>query len=91
MQKRHNVLAIADILKPQQIRLLAGMTRHRDEILDSSVYLEQNYPWVLNVYREAVDAISSAGFMTVIENEAHKCFFANPTEIISFFDKLDLK
>tara|TARA_B100000686_G_C16536581_1_gene835129 strand:- start:372 stop:908 length:537 start_codon:yes stop_codon:yes gene_type:complete len=62
---------------------------NREEILNSTVYLEAQQPWVFGVYREAVDKIYSAGFHTVIENEVHNCLFAKTDEITRFFNLLD--
>lgn len=84
-----NVLDVADILSPVQIRLLAASSNRRHEILDSSVYLTAHHPWLVNVYRDAVDQIRDAGYGAVIENEAHDCLFATPAETVSFFSTLD--
>jgi sugar phosphate isomerase/epimerase len=47
------------------------------------------YPWVFDVYREAIDRIVDAGLRPTIENEAFKCMLSRPDEIVEFFDRLD--
>jgi hypothetical protein len=84
-----DVLRVASELNPRQIRLLMAMTSRRSNILDSSEYLRACHPWVLNVYREAVDRITGAGFGAVIENEVRNCLFSRPQEVLSFFAVLD--
>ena len=86
-----NMLTVAEILSPVQIRLLMASSSRRDEILDSSIYLATHHPWVVSVYQDAVDAIHDAGYDAVIENEVHDCLFATPAEILSFFSALDRK
>lgn len=84
-----NVLLIAKVLEPVQIRLLAASTEKRGELLDSHAYITRNYPWLFNVYRSAIDKIHAAGFTPVIENEIHNCIFSKPAEVIAFFNSLD--
>lgn len=84
-----NLLEVAPILQPAQIRLLVATSSRRAEILDASVYLAARHPWVFEVYREAVDRIHAAGFATVIENEVGQCLFGSTQEIAGFFSILD--
>ncbi|MFT5365693.1 MAG: sugar phosphate isomerase/epimerase [Candidatus Latescibacterota bacterium] len=84
-----DVIQVANILNPHQVRLLMAMSSKRLDVLDSSVYLSACHPWVFEVYREAVDRVVGAGFGVVIENEVKECLFSRPPEIISFFDVLD--
>jgi len=83
-----NILNVAPVLRPTQVRLLAARTSRRADILDSSAYLEAAHPWVFDVYREAVDALTDAGFKAVIENEVGTCLFSTPHEIVRFFSIL---
>jgi sugar phosphate isomerase/epimerase len=84
-----DAIQVANILHPQQIRLLMGMTSNRSHILDASAYLRGRHPWVFDVYREAIDRIVEAGYDVVIENEVRDCLFSRPQEILSFFEGLD--
>ena len=84
-----NAIAVSKIIKPGQVRLLMGGAHRRADVLDSSVYLAECHSWVYDVYREAVDRISDAGFRVVIENEVRGCLFSSAQEILSFFDMLD--
>lgn len=83
------ILQTARIIRPTVIRLLAAKFRHRSDFADSTVYITEHAPWLLDVYREAIDAIHEAGFEATIENECSACIFAGPEEIISFFELLD--
>lgn len=83
------LLEIADILQPVQIRLLMCASTQRSEILDASCYLSELYPWVSEFYRDAVKKIAVAGYKAVMENEAYNCLFASPREIVAFFQTLD--
>ena len=84
-----NLVEVASILMPAQIRLLMAGSSKRTDILDSSVYLEVRHPWVFDVYREAIDLVNDSGFQLVIENEVHWCLLSTPVEINGFFTKLD--
>ncbi len=84
-----NLLEVARVLQPTQLRLLMATSSRRAEILDSTAYLSARHRWVFDVYREAVDRIHAAGFATVLENEVHGCLFASPGEIAEFFSILD--
>jgi len=84
-----DAIRVAQILHPHQIRLLMAMTSLRAQVLDATVYMETQHPWVFDVYREAIDRIVSAGFGVVIENEVRDCLFAKPQEVLAFFDILD--
>ena len=84
-----NVLAIAEVLSPLQIRLLTAWSSKRHEVLDSSVYLAKRHPWLVDLYRDAVDGIHEAGYRAVIENEVGGALLATPAEITGFFSALD--
>jgi hypothetical protein len=83
------VLAVAKTFKPRFIRLLGAQTSRRAEIQNSASYIREAQPWLLAAYRDAVDRIFDAGFMTVIENEVEQQIFASPAEIVGFFSELN--
>lgn len=84
-----HIIGIAEVLKPKVVRLLSARSSKRDTYPDSIEYMETNHPWVIPMYREAVDRIHSAGFQVTIENEAKKCIWSNPKEITEFFRELN--
>jgi hypothetical protein len=79
----------AGILKPSVIRLLSARSSKRSLFPDSSIYMDEQHPWVIPLYQEAVDRFHAAGFRVTIENEVNNCIWSTPGEIISFFEKLD--
>lgn len=82
-------IELARILRPTEIRLLAAQTLQRAEEQDSIAYLRHEQPWVIPLYREAVDMIAAAGFHTTIENEVGQCILAKPGEVVNFFEELN--
>jgi sugar phosphate isomerase/epimerase len=84
-----NVVAVAAILKPKYVRLLAAGSSRRGEMDDSVAYIRKRHPWLFDVYRDAIDRIRAAGFEAIIENEVGNCIFSNPAEIRGFFWRLD--
>lgn len=84
-----HIIRIAEVLKPKVVRLLSARSSKRDTYPDSVEYMEVNHPWVIPMYREAVDRIHSAGIQVTIENEAKKCIWSKPNEIIGFFRELN--
>ena len=82
-------IAIARVLQPDLIRLLSARTIRRDEFLHSTGYLQSEHPWLIELYREAIENITEAGFRATIENESHDNIFSNPNEILGFYDALD--
>ena len=83
------LLTVAQVLKPQVIRLLAAKSTQRARHTNIVPYLKKEHPWLISLYRQAIDRIHAAGFGVTIENEAHACIFSNPTEILDFFHELD--
>ena len=83
------VIAIARVLEPKLVRLLAARTIRRDDLTDSVAYLKAEHPWLIDCYREAIEKLSAAGFKVTIENECNACIFSTPDEILDFFDALD--
>ncbi len=84
-----NLLEVARLLSPRQLRLLMARSSRRAEFLDASAYAGAKHPWLVGLYREAVDQIAEAGFQVVIENEVGGCLFTRPTEILEFFAELN--
>lgn len=87
----HDAIRVAHILKPSVIRLISAKSSKRHFFVDSLGYIEQNHPWLLPMYREAIDAIHDAGFAVTIENESRDNLLASPIEITRFFNQLDRK
>jgi hypothetical protein len=84
-----HVLELAPILRPRMVRLIAAKLPERAAGEDAITALERGYPWVLDLYRDAIDRISAAGFPTTIENEFGTCFLSTPDEFQRFFALLD--
>jgi sugar phosphate isomerase/epimerase len=82
------VIEIARVLRPKVVRLLAARSGRRDEIGDGVDYVAGEYPWLFDVYGEAIDRIADAGFSVTIENEVHGCLLTNPSETSRFFGRL---
>jgi sugar phosphate isomerase/epimerase len=83
------VIANAKILRPFQIRLLAGATERRAGLLDAVAYARAGHAWLFGLYREAIDRIAAAGFRAVIENEVGQCILSRPSEVRAFFSLID--
>lgn len=84
-----NVIRVARVLKPVNVRLLASQSGHRNEFSDSAAYVSNRHPWLIRMYRDAIDNIDRAGFTPMIENEIGRCIFGRPEEILNFFSVLD--
>ena len=82
-------IAIARVLQPDLIRLLSARTIRRDEFPHSTGYLQSEHPWLIELYREAIEKITAAGFQATIENECHANILSNPEEILGFYDLLN--
>jgi hypothetical protein len=80
---------IADIMGPSVVRLLAAQTTRRPGLADSVEYIRREHPWVIPVYREAIDRLNDAGYAVTIENEIGRCILATPQEVRGFFAMLD--
>ena len=52
-------------------------------------YLKRSQPWVIEMYREAIQKVTDAGFLVTIENECHDCLFSRTDEILGFFQELN--
>ncbi|WNR46048.1 sugar phosphate isomerase/epimerase family protein [Paenibacillus roseipurpureus] len=91
VDKIEQLLETASILKPTVIRLLAARSSKRSLFSDCTAYVKEHHPWLIPLYREAIDWISGHGYEVTIENECNQCIFSNPEEMISFFDELNRK
>jgi sugar phosphate isomerase/epimerase len=84
-----HIIELAQIFRPSLIRLLSARSLRRDEIQNSVDYLRTDHPWLIDLYRVAVEKVAAAGFECTIENESHANLFSDPWEILEFFDLLD--
>ncbi|HZG55924.1 TIM barrel protein [Paenibacillus sp.] len=85
------LIEAANRFKPKVVRLLSARFAERASVPDSVAYIAERYPWLLALYREAIDRIRAAGHRATIENEVHNCILSKPREIIDFFDALERK
>ena len=88
-EKLARILDSAPLLQPKKVRLLSASSSNRAAFSNCADYIRQQHPWVLPVYRAAIDQLHEAGFQIVIENEVHNSIFAQPQEILDFFQALD--
>lgn len=89
LAKVDRLLELADILKPQLIRLLAAKSKRRSDFPSIHEYVLETCPWLIPMYREAIAKIHRRGFQATLENEVHGCIFSTPEEILAFFRELD--
>lgn len=89
LAKVERILAVAEILKPRVIRLLSARYRRGGGEPNSMKHILRHAPWLMNMYRRAVDEIAAAGYQATIENEWNSNIFASPDEIVAFFRELD--
>lgn len=83
------LIRAANRLEPAVVRLLSARFHEREQVADSIPYVQEHYPWLIPMYREAIDRLHAAGHEVTIENEAKNCIMATPGEIVYFFDVLD--
>ena len=82
-------IALAKILRPKIIRLLAARTSKRNQITEAMGYIQAKHPWLIPLYRQAIDQLADAGLPVTIENECHDCLLAKPAEVRFFFQALE--
>ena len=82
------VLEIAEALSPIAIRLIAAFTDRRGSVTDAIQYTKSRAPWLFDLYDEAIERISSAGYTAVIENESLGSLLSGPQEALAFFASL---
>lgn len=83
------ILNVVSIFKPRNVRLLSAKSSKRESFSNSVDHIQEHHPWVISVYREAIQRLHDAGFYVVIENEVHSTIFTHPQEIVDFFEVLD--
>lgn len=82
-----NALRVAQVVRPQVIRLLAPrLSSVKEETAVDRLLRE--FPWVIGVYRDWVDRIIAAGFGVLIENESRGCLLASVADVQQFFEAL---
>lgn len=84
-----HLLDVAAVLRPRFFRLIAAQLPERDARENAVPLLKRKYPWLVDVYREAIDRIVAAGFQPTIENEAFRCFLSQTQDFVDFFAWLD--
>ena len=83
------VLGVADELQPRMIRLIAGQLPALERGRSATEALREEFPWVIDTYREAIDLIEERGHRATIENEAFECFLSDTDDFLRFFEWLD--
>ncbi len=78
-----------EAFRPKLVRLNAASFAERSDAVSSITVIKEDYPWLVDVYREAVDVLHEAGFVATIENEAFDCCLSKPAEFVEFFQWLD--
>jgi sugar phosphate isomerase/epimerase len=84
-----DLIAVAEELNPTLVRLLAARTSARAEHAHVGAYIAAGRPWLIPLYREAIDRLQASGFAVTVENEVGGCILSSPDEIRWFFDALD--
>lgn len=84
-----HILALADVLQPRFVRLLAAQLPGRDKHENAIEHVERALPWVLPAYRAAIERIVSRGYAATIENEAWSCMLSSAKEFRGFFNALE--
>lgn len=84
-----HLIELGKIFQPRTMRIIAAQLPSRKPGENANDVLESRFPWIYDVYREAVDRIVDAGLRPTIENEAAKCMFSTSQEIVEFFERLD--
>lgn len=81
-------IAVAKVLRPRLFRLIGAVWRNRPHSGSAISIIRRDYPWLIEMYREAIDKISQAGMLVTIENEAPRCILSSSDEVIEFFEVL---
>lgn len=84
-------IELAKVFQPQVTRIIAAQLPSRGEDESAMDLVESAHPWVIDVYREAIDRIADAGLSVTIENEAFRCFLSRVDDFERFFHALDRK
>lgn len=89
LEQLKKTIEVAKVFEPVVVRIIAAQLPERQEGENSIDLVKEKYPWIVDVYREALQLIHDAGMTPTIENEAFKCFLSQPNEFIEFFEWLD--
>ena len=84
-----DMAAAVRILRPRFLRLLAARLDPAKAGGSAFATLERDYPWVVPLYREAVERAAGLGAAVTIENEARDCMLRTPADMVAFFAALD--
>ncbi len=84
-----HVLKVADILRPQRIRLISPTVKPFPADGAVMEVVERRHAWVFGVYREMIDRMVAAGQTVLLENETPDVVFNRPEGILRFFARLD--
>lgn len=87
--KLTHLIELGKIFQPTVLRLIAAQLPSRQDGENSIELIKSKYPWVFDVYREAIDRVVDAGLRPTIENEAFKCMLSQADEMVEFFEELD--
>ena len=80
-----NALRVAQVLRPQVIRLLAPRLVGENGV----ARVTREFPWIFGVYRDWVDEITAVGCGVLIENEARGCVLSSVADVKLFFQMLN--
>ncbi len=84
------ILPLIDVFQPDLVRVIAPQLKTRPDDETAVDRVVADYPWVFDLFRDAVERITAAGARATIENEAWKCILSRPREFTQFFSELDL-
>jgi sugar phosphate isomerase/epimerase len=83
------LMGLASVFQPKVVRLLAARSSRRPDIPDMRTHIPAAHPWLLPLYRHAIDRCAMVGIPVTIENEVGGCILSSPEEITWFFEALD--
>ena len=89
LESLEKVITLCEFFRPRLVRINAAAFARRSAGRNSVETLKQEYPWIIGVYREAVDLLEGAGIIAGIENEAFASSLSTPEEFVDFFEWLD--
>jgi sugar phosphate isomerase/epimerase len=87
MSKINHIIEIANILKPEYIRILPAIMR-QEQPGNPIDRMQKQFPWLIQQYQAAIDQISASGHRVVIENE-YSSIMVSPKEILAFFELIN--
>lgn len=89
LAKVDHIISLARVFEPTVTRLIAAQLPSRGADESAMDLIERDHPWVIEVYREAIDRMAEAGLGVTIENEAFRCFLSRAEDFHRFFEALD--